>query len=64
MAIFMNTRRQITNLNEEIQLRELNRQLDWIWQHLQGGLTLKNLSQEGKQQLTEFIETVVENMDE
>ena len=50
-----NTRRQITDLSEPVQVRELNRQLEWIWQQLLGGLNMRNLSKNGVQQVTELI---------
>lgn len=34
----------LTNLTEPQQMRELNRQLSWIWDQLLGGLTLKSLN--------------------
>ncbi len=37
-------RTTLTNLNEPQQMRELNRQLTWIWDQLLGGLGLKSLS--------------------
>ena len=43
----MNTTRQrvaLNNLTEPQQLRELNRQLEWVWSQLMGGLTRKALS--------------------
>ena len=43
----MNTPKQrvtLNNLTEPQQLRELNRQLEWIWNQLMGGLTQKALS--------------------
>ena len=33
----------LTNLTEPQQLRELNRQLTWIWDQLLGGLSMKSL---------------------
>ena len=35
----------LNNLNEPQQLRELNRQLEWVWNQLMGGLTQKALSE-------------------
>lgn len=42
----MNAKQRITlgNLTEPQQLRELNRQLEWIWNQLLGGLSEKSLS--------------------
>lgn len=37
-------RTTLTNLNEPQQMRELNRQLTWIWDQLLGGLGLKSLN--------------------
>ena len=37
-------RTTLKNLNEPQQMRELNRQLTWIWDQLLGGLGLKSLS--------------------
>lgn len=34
----------LSNLNEPQQMRELNRQLTWIWDQLLGGLSLKSLN--------------------
>lgn len=53
------TRRQLTNLNEPQQLRELNRQMEWIWHQLLGGLTEKAMSTTGIRQVTKRIETTV-----
>ena len=55
MASSNTARRQITNLSEPLQIRELNRQLEWIWQQLLGGLTMKSLSEDGVDQATELI---------
>ena len=55
MASSNSMRRQITDLSEPLQIRELNRQLEWIWQQLLGGLTMKNMSNEGVDQVTELI---------
>ena len=34
----------LSNLTEPQQMRELNRQLEWIWAQLMGGLSKKSLS--------------------
>ena len=34
----------LSNLTEPQQMRELNRQLEWIWAQLMGGLSRKSLS--------------------
>jgi len=54
-----NTRKQITDLSEPIQIRELNRQLDWIWKTLLGGIDLKNLSAAGVKEMTVLIESTM-----
>lgn len=53
------TRRTITNLKDQQQLRELNRQLDWVWAQLLGGLTEKSFSFGGT---TRMVETVQEKI--
>jgi len=58
MARPMNSpRRQITDLSESIQIRELNRQLDWLWQQLLGGISMKNISEHGKEEAVDLIES-------
>lgn len=53
-----NTRKKLTDLKEPIQMQELNRQIEWVWQHILGGLDIKNFSKAGKLQLGELIRTV------
>lgn len=38
----------LTNLSEPQQMRELNRQLSWIWDQLLGGLPMKSLNEEAR----------------
>ena len=52
------SRKQITDLSQPMQIRELNRQLDWICQQLLGGLTEKAFSKSGINQITERITDV------
>jgi len=51
-----NVRRTFTDLQNPQQMRELNRQLEWIWKQLLGGLTEKALSSAGKTQITRTVE--------
>lgn len=46
-------RKTITNLSEPQQIRELNRQLDWVWRQLLGKLDVKSFSTDGLKQLIE-----------
>ena len=55
------TRRAFTDLSEPQQIRELNRQMEWIWHQLLGGLTEKALSNVGLKQTVKRIETTVAN---
>ncbi len=41
-------RTTLTNLSEPQQMRELNRQLSWIWDQLLGGLNMKSLSADAR----------------
>lgn len=43
MSLTGKNRKQITDLKQAVQLAELNRQLDWIWQQLLGGLSIKSM---------------------
>lgn len=53
------TRRSFTNLSEPQQVRELNRQMEWIWHQLLGGLTEKAFSVKGIQQTVKRVEKTV-----
>lgn len=46
-------RKTITDLSEPQQIRELNRQLDWVWRQLLGKLDVKSFSTDGLKQLIE-----------
>lgn len=61
MANMNITRRAFTDLSEPQQIRELNRQMEWIWHQLLGGLTEKALSNVGLKQTVKRIETTVAN---
>lgn len=50
------TRRTFTNLKDQQQLRELNRQMDWIWGQLLGGLTEKSFSFGGTVRMVETVQ--------
>lgn len=59
-----NIRRTITNLRDPQQLRELNRQLEWIWNQLLGGLTDRAFSAFGKTKVTEVVQNrIAENIE-
>lgn len=64
MSTGNNIRRTITNLRDPQQLRELNRQLEWIWNQLLGGLTDRAFSAMGKTRITEVVQNkIAENID-
>ena len=44
MSMKAKQRMTLNNLSEPQQLRELNRQLEWVWNQLMGGLTSRSLS--------------------
>ena len=43
MADLTRSRKQVTDLSEPLQIRELNRQLDWIFAQLYGRLSDKTI---------------------
>lgn len=61
----MTVRRALRDLSEPLQMAELNRQLEWIWKQLLGGITEKALTgscittitQKTREVITEIIET-------
>lgn len=53
-----NIRKTITNLDEPQQIRELNRQLDWVWRQLLGKLDAKSFSTKGLSELFGFTRDV------
>lgn len=61
MSLTGKNRKQITDLRQSVQLSELNRQLDWMWQQLLGGLSIKSMDssiQEALSQSAQQIEKV------
>ena len=50
-------RTTLTNLNEPQQMRELNRQLTWIWDQLLGGLSIKSLNSKAQQVINSKAES-------
>lgn len=54
-------RKTITNLSEPQQIRELNRQLDWVWRQLLGKLDVKSFSTDGLKQLIESTQDALTN---
>lgn len=52
-------RKTITNLGEPQQIRELNRQMDWIWRQLLGKLDAKAFSTDGLKQLIESTQNAL-----
>ena len=63
MATGNNIRRTITNLRDPQQIRELNRQLEWIWNQLLGGLTDRAFSAVGRTKITEVVQNkIAENI--
>ncbi len=63
MADIGRTRKQITDLSEPLQLRELNRQMDWIFAQLYGPLSKKSQERVAKEisDLTERVEALEES---
>lgn len=53
-----NIRKTITNLDEPQQIRELNRQLDWVWRQLLGKLDAKAFSTKGISEILGFTRDV------
>lgn len=51
MATTTMVRRAFTNLDEPQQIRELNRQMDWLWRQLLGKLDAKAFSTNGLEQI-------------
>ncbi|PWL93745.1 MAG: hypothetical protein DBY08_04435, partial [Clostridiales bacterium] len=58
MANLSNVRKTLTNLAQPQQLRELNRQLEWIWNQLLGGLPDKAFSESGIKKIVRTVEEV------
>ena len=52
-------RKDLQNLSNPLQVRELNRQLEWLWKQLLGGLTEKSFSGEGVKQIIRTVEKTI-----
>lgn len=52
-------RKNLNDLSKPIELRELNRQLDWMWKKILGGLTAKDFSDAGMKNIITTIEKTV-----
>lgn len=59
MANTNNTRKTFTNLSDPQQIRELNRQMEWLWHQLLGGLTDKAFSTGGIRRIVNKTEELV-----
>ena len=63
MANTNNARKTFTNLSDPQQIRELNRQMEWIWHQLMGGLTEKAFSAAAtKRNLITIQNTIAESI--
>lgn len=61
MSTGNNIRRTITNLRDPQQIRELNRQLEWIWGQLLGGISKKSLAKKCIEDLSQLTQTDIMN---
>ena len=52
-------RRNLSNLNSPLELRELNRQLEWLWKKLLGNLDEKSFSDGTVQHITTTVENQI-----
>lgn len=52
-------RKNLRNLNDSMELRELNRQLDWMWKKILGGLTSKDFSDGGMRSVVKTVEKTI-----
>lgn len=52
-------RKNLHDLSKPIELRELNRQLDWMWKKILGGLTAKDFSDGGMKSIIKTVEKTV-----
>lgn len=59
MTDISKTRKTFTDLNNPQQIRELNRQLEWVWNQLLGGLPAKAISDAGMKKVVSVVENVV-----
>ena len=53
------TRKNLTNLSSPLEVRELNRQLEWVWRKILGGLTIKDFSEAGTKSVVTTVEKTV-----
>lgn len=54
-------RKTLRNLSDPLELREINRQMDWIWKQLLGGLDLKSFSTNGVTRIAKKSEDIIAN---
>ena len=59
MANINKARKTFTDLSNPQQLRELNRQLEWVWNQLLGGLPAKALSSDGIRTVVSTVEKTI-----
>lgn len=52
-------RKNLRDLSNSMEMRELNRQLDWIWKKILGGLTAKDFSDGGMRSVVEVVEKTI-----
>ena len=52
-------RKNLNDLSKPIELRELNRQLDWMWKKILGGLTAKDFSDSGMKNIVTTVEKTI-----
>lgn len=52
-------RKNIRDLSNPLELRELNRQMEWIWRKILGGLDERAFSDDGIRQVTTTVEKIV-----
>lgn len=54
-------RKNLRDLSNSMELRELNRQLDWMWKKILGGLNSKDFSDAGLKSVVEIVEQTIAN---
>lgn len=52
-------RKNLRDLSNSMEMRELNRQLDWMWKKILGGLTSKDFSDGGMRSVVEVVEKTI-----
>jgi len=52
-------RKNLRSLDNPVELRELNRQLEWIWRMILGGLTMKSFAKGSIGEITKTVEHVI-----